>query len=162
MVVCVKTIVRFGFETIKPSETPMNPSSFEFIPECHRDSFTERDPLSEIDPVEPPPVLTQTTIDAILLSSDVNRNSGGGAQQIHEGEARPKRVYVRTSVRQRTVLAREFAEHGVSKPIKYYQDKTRLCSRTIKRLIKDLQSGKDITRPEKPGRKPKFTPELLK
>ena len=139
----------------------MNPSSFEFITECDRDSFTDNDPLTQIRATEPPPILTQSTSDEILLSSNVNRNSRG-AQQVHEGESRPKRMYFGTNIRQRTVLSSEFAKHGISKPIKYYQDKTRLCSRTIKRLIKDLQSGKDITRLEKPGRKPKFTPELLK
>ena len=36
----------------------MNPLSFEFIPECDRDSFIERDPLSEIQTAEPPPVET--------------------------------------------------------------------------------------------------------
>ena len=138
----------------------MNPSSFEFIPECDRDSFIERDPFSGIQTTEPPPVETQSTIDEIVLSSNVN-NGQDEVEQSHNTEVRPKRVYVGTSIRQRTVLATEFAEHGISKPIQFYQDKTRLCPRAIKRLIKDMQSGKDITRPGKRGRKPKFTPQLL-
>ena len=119
----------------------MNPLSFEFIPECDRDSFIERDPLSEIETTEPPPVETQSTIDEIVLSSNVNNDQRDEVEQSYDAEVRPKRVYVGTSISQRTVLATEFAEHGISKPIQYYQDKTRLCPRTIKRLIKDMQSG---------------------
>ena len=137
----------------------MNPSSFEFITECDRDSFTDNDPLTQIRATEPPPILTQSTSDEILLSSNVNRNSRG-AQQVHEGESRPKRMYFGTNIRQRTVLSSEFAKHGISKPIKYYQDKTRLCPRTIKRLIGDIQTGKDITKPGKRGRNPNTLPNF--
>ena len=50
----------------------------------------------------------------------------------------------------------------MKKPLKYYEEKTRLCTRSLKRLIGDIQSGKDITKPGRSGRKPKYTPELLK
>ena len=36
-----------------------------------------------------------------------------------------------------------------------------MCPRPIKRLIGDIQSGKDITRPGKRCRKQKYTPQLL-
>ena len=95
----------------------MNPLSFEFIPDCDRDSFIERDSLSDNQTAEPPPVETQSTIDEIVLSSNVN-NDRDEVEQSHYAEVRPKRVYVGTSIRQRTVLATEFAEHGISKPIR--------------------------------------------
>ena len=76
VVVCVPIIEMFGIETNNNKvEDTMNPSSFEFIPECDRDSFTENDPLSQIQATEPPPVLTQSTIDessSLLMSTAIH------------------------------------------------------------------------------------------
>ena len=59
-------------------------------------------------------------------------------------------------------LIEEDSKHGIRKPMKYCEEKTRICGRTLRRLIKDIQSGKDVSVPGKRGRRPKFTPELLK
>ena len=72
----------------------MNPSSFEYIPDCDRDSFLGRDPLSDIEMSEPPPVTTRLTIDEIVQTSNVNditttREEGSG---VEEGTDRPKRL----------------------------------------------------------------------
>ena len=73
-----------------------------------------------------------------------------------------KRLYVPVTARQREILAEEWAKHGIDKTLKYYEDKIRICAGSLKRLIGDIRSGKDITKPARRGRKPKYTPELLK
>ena len=56
---------------------------------------------------------------------------------------------------------REFAEHGAAKPLDYYLRKTRISKPTLRRLLKKLEGGEDITKQKKRGRKPKYTSELL-
>ena len=73
-----------------------------------------------------------------------------------------KRLYVKSTLRQRQILAKEFAEHGHAKQIGYYEAKTRLSKKTVQRLVAKLENGEDITVIGKRGRKPKYTPELLK
>ena len=75
---------------------------------------------------------------------------------------RRKRLHVSSTQKQREVLAEEFARFGINKTPKCYAERTRLCIRTVKRYIGDIQSGKDITKPVRRGRRPKFTPALLK
>ena len=50
----------------------------------------------------------------------------------------------------------------MSKSLKFYEDKTLICAGSLKRLIRDIRSGKVDTKPARRGRKPKYTPELLK
>ena len=66
------------------------------------------------------------------------------------------------TARQREVLEEEWAKHGICKPLKYYEAKTRISVGSLKRLIRDIQSGNDITKPARGWRKQKCTPELLK
>ena len=63
---------------------------------------------------------------------------------------------------QRKALAQEFSKHGFTKPMSYYEAKTRLPNRTVKRLIDKMNRGEDITVIGKRGRKPLFTNEFLK
>ena len=142
----------------------MQPSSFEFVPSSDTDSFLSADPLLNVHDAVPPRILSQRTIDEIVVSSSVSRRPSESADtniQCQE-PPRPHRLYVPTKLQQRSVLAEEFSQFGKTKPLRYYEAKTRLCARTIKRLIKDIQNGKDITKPAKRGRKPKHTPDLLK
>ena len=44
----------------------------------------------------------------------------------------------------------------------YYTEKTRLTNKTVKRLIKKIQAGEDVTKDGKRGWELKYTPELLK
>ena len=117
--------------------------------------------LEPIEPIVPPPVPPMRSPDEILASSTIPhapREDGRAPAQ----EVRHSRDYVNTTVTQRSVLIREVTEHGITKPLSYYEAKTRLHRKTLKRLIKKMQDGEDISKPGKRGRKPTFTPELLK
>ena len=138
----------------------MNHPSFEFIPREDIPSFVSQE-LEQVQSIPPPPVPPMRSPDEILASSAIlpapNDDGPAPAQ-----EERPKRVFINTTATQRSVLILEFTQHGITKPLSYYEEKTRLHRRTLTRLIKKMQDGEDISKPGKRGRKPKYTPELLK
>ena len=118
--------------------------------------------MSTIEPSDPPDVQVRHTIDDIVLASTIQALGEQATAEDEQEPVRSQRVYVQVKDQQRSVLAAEFANFGVTKPLKYYEEKTRLCTRTLKRLIADIQAGKDITKPGRRGRRPKYTPQLLK
>ena len=141
----------------------MQPSSFEYLPRGDIGDFIDNDPLSNVVPVEPPAVASQCSIDQIVEFSNVQTAPQEPDATLPEPVAeREKRIYVQVTKRQRVVLSEEFARHGLAKPVRYYEEKTRIGTRSLKRLIKQMLEGKDITNPGKRGRKPKHTPELLR
>ena len=139
----------------------MQPSSFEFVPQGDIPSFTSQQPLQNISPVVSPEVPQARPIHEIA-NRFISDNSIQGSEQQPVSEEKKKRLYVPASKRQREILIEEDSKHGIRSPMKYNEEKTRICGRTLRRLIKDIQSGKDVSVPGKRGRRPKFTPELLK
>ena len=140
----------------------MQPSSFEYVPQCDIPDFVARDPLENTEQATPPPVPPRRSIEEIVISSNVQSQAPEPAQSPVSPEERSKRLYIPVTARQREILAEEWAKHGIEKSLKYYEDKTRICASSLRRLIRDIRSGKDITKPARRGRKPKYTPELLK
>ena len=140
----------------------MQPSSFEYVPECDVQALTDQQLLQDTAPSNPPQVPLPRSIESIAFSSNANARVQETVQATAVHSEKKKRLYVRATRRQREILVEEFTKFGTSKPIKYYVEKTRVCSRTLRRLIADIQSGKDVTMPAKRWRKPKYTPDLLK
>ena len=56
----------------------------------------------------------------------------------------------------------EFSLHEETKDVEYCEGVTRLPRRTVMRFLDQLRKNEDITKPAKRGRKPKYTPQLLK
>ena len=140
----------------------MHRPSIQYIPREAIPDFVanEDDDSSSIAPLPVPPV---RPTDEILASCIM-----GNPAQAQQEEAPPvpteereKRIYIKATIAQRQALTREYAQHGITKPVSYYKEKVRLQDRTCRRLLKQLQAGEDITKPKKRGRKPKHTPELL-
>ena len=138
----------------------MHATTFEYVSREEIPSFITR-PQEQAPPIVPPavpPALPSEEITALSLLSE--------SSMVHQPETPPEnrttRIYLPSTDAQRKTLLREYAEHGIRKPLSYYMERTRLSKPTLKRLIKKLQEGEDITKPKKRGRKPRFTPELLK
>ena len=138
----------------------MHRSSFDYV---HREGIGEfiAAETAPSQPHLPPPLSEVRSPDEILALSVLSSPPSLVEDEEREEEARPKRIYVPTTETQRRVLMREFSEHGAAKPLDYYLQKTRISKPTLRRLLKKLEAGEDITKLKKRGRKPKFTPELL-
>ena len=135
----------------------MQPSSFEFVPQGDIPSFTSQQPLQNISPVVSPEVPQARPIHEIA-NRFISDNSIQGSEQQPVSEEKKKRLYVPASKRQREILIEEYSKHGIRKPMKYCEEKTRICGRTLRPLIKDIQSGKDVSVPGKRGRRPNSPP----
>ena len=137
----------------------MHAAPFEYVPREDVPSFITRpqDPTPPIAPPAVPPLLPSEEIITLSLLSE--------STQVHQPEtpqdAPTTRIYLPSTDAQRRTLANEYAEHGIRKPLSYYMERTRLSKPTLKRLIKKLQAG-EVTKLKKRGRKPRYTPELLK
>ena len=133
----------------------MHHSSFEYVPREDIQSFVsqQHETLPNRTPPEP---TTLRTPEEILATASVPETPP--PRQVVVDQCAPKRIYVRTTATQRQVLTREYAEHGETKPLSYYQERTRIAYPTLRILVKKLEVGEDITKPGKRGRKPKHTP----
>ena len=122
----------------------MHAAPFEYAPREDVTSFITRpqDPTPPIAPPAVPPLLPSEEIITLSLLSE--------SSQVHQPE-RPQdapttRIYLPSTDAQRRTLANEYAEHRIRKPLSYYMERTRLSKPTLKRLIKKLQAGEDITK----------------
>ena len=137
----------------------MRPTAFEFVPRDDLLAFVTGQ-HEEVDEIVPPAIPPVVSSDEVVVLSQVG--VGAVDQELetpthHE----QKRIYIKTTNSQRQTLFEEYSKHGVTKPLSYYQEKTRLSKPNLKRLLKKIQSGEDVLSPVKRGRKPKHTPELL-
>ena len=138
----------------------MQTTSFEFVPREEVPAFIVR-LQEESDTMVPPTVPPALSSNEILTLSLVGDDRDEQQPEPPRPTART-RLYLKTTNVQRQILFEEYTTHGDTKPVSYYQEKTRLLKPTLKRLLKKLQAGEDILSPRKPGRKQKHTPELLK
>ena len=76
---------------------------------------------------------------------------------------RPRRtIRIKTSDEQLAAVSRLFHEHNDTLPGSEIAARTRLTPSTVSRLLHKLRRGEDITKRPKRGRKPKYTPALLR
>ena len=122
----------------------MHATSFEYVPREEVQSFITR-PGDLAPPILPPTVPPALTSEEIIILSLLSESSF-----VHQPETPPpertKRIYLQSTDTQRKTLVNEYAEHGIQKPLSYYMEKTRLSKPTLKRLIKRIQAGEDITK----------------
>ena len=149
-----------SYLSISISTFHMHRPSFEYVPREDIPAFVSQHTTDDNPPISPPPLHPLSSPDDILTSSMIP--SPPPQQPPAPRPQRPPRIYLKSKDVQRGLLASEYAAHGVTKPLSYYTEKTRLTNKTVKRLIKKIQAGEDITKEGKRGRKPKYTPELLK
>ena len=138
----------------------MHNPSFAYVPREDVPVFVSQHAAADTPPITPPPLPPLPSPDDILASSAIQ--TPPPQHRAARRQQRPTRIYIKTKEVQRALLASEYASHGVTRPLSYYTEKTRLTNKTVKRLIKKLQAGEDITQVGKHGRRPKYTPELLK
>ena len=138
----------------------MHNPSFEYVPREDIPVFVSQHATADNPPLSPPPLPSLPSPDDILAASLAP--TPPPQRQARPPQPRMRRIYIKTNDVQRGLLASEFATHWITKPLSFYTVKTRLTTKTVKRLIKKLQAGEDITQVGKRGRKPKYTPELLK
>ena len=114
----------------------MHHSSFEYVPREDIQSFVsqQHETLPNRTPPEP---TTLRTPEEILATASVPETPP--PRQVVVDQCAPKRIYVRTTATQRQVLTREYAEHGETKPLSYYHERTRIAYPTLRRLVKSLK-----------------------
>ena len=121
----------------------MHHTSFEYVPREDVPSFVsqQQEPLLNRTPPEPAPIRTP---DEIMATASVQETTPPRHTTVEQGA--PKRIYVQTTPTQRQVLAIEYTKHGEAKPLSYYQERTRISYPTLRRLVKKLEGGEDITK----------------
>ena len=118
--------------------------------------------MSGVGPAFPPEVPAPRSIQEIVDSSKLVIPVPEETPQHSVPHEKVKRLHVSSTQRQREVFAEEFARFRLRKHLKSYVERTKLCTRTVKRYIGEIRSGKDITKPVRRGRQPKYTAALFK
>ena len=119
----------------------MQTTAFEFVPREEVPAFFAG-LQEESDIMVPPTVQPALSANEIMTLSLVGDDRDEQQQEPPRPTART-RLYLKTTNVQRQILFEEYTTHGDTKPVSYYQEKTRLLKPTLKRLLKRLQAGKN-------------------
>ena len=135
-----------SFVNLENLPNQMDHTSFEYVPREDIPSFLsqQHEPLPNRTPPEPAPL---RTLDEILATASVLETAP--PRHAFADRGAPKRIYVKTTATQRQVLAMEYAQHGEAKSLSYFHERTRISYPTLRRLVKKLEGGEDITKPGK-------------
>ena len=122
------------------------PPSTQSVAPPPRPPIPEPRPPEVILSVLPPPVVPQPPIE----------------QPAETPSQRTKKIRVETTNEQLELVSQLFVEHGDRMSVAEISSRSRVSQPTVYRLLRRLKSGEDITKKAKRGRKPKYSPQLLK
>ena len=141
----------------------MDQPSFSFIPEEDVDDFMNTPSTSTDTPPPPRPLPAARPFEETISSLPPPTTfQQPDVHPVHPPQQRPHRIRMESSQEQLEMVTRLFEDHNDTLKVSEISTQTRLSKPTVSRLLKRLRRGEDITKKRKRGRKPKYTPALLK
>ena len=142
----------------------MDHPSFAFIPSEDVLNYIDQLPPPTSVPPPPPPLPISRLPEEIALPRPPP-GSQSPAQQSpprHAPSTPSSRVRIQSTHQQLAILAQLYSQRDEQMTVAEMCRRTRLTKPTVYRLLQRLRNGEDITQKRRLGRKPKYSPALLK